>query len=117
MKWKMQTSNIKMSAKDKASTIQLIDTLVVELSILCNIAKGLDNSELVGLNRALRKAKLLRKRINSERKESLCWTSLLDSIVYLIMITKKYYSLFIDCILNQFFKNEFWNHNKIITNC
>lgn len=108
---------VKMPAKDKASTIKLIDALVVELSILCNRVKELDNSELVGLNRALRRAQRLRKRINSECKESLCWKALLDSIVYLIIITKKFYSLLINCIRKQFFKNEFWDNNKIIAYC
>ncbi len=113
----MQTSKTKLPAKDKASTIQSIDALVVELSILCNRAKELDNSELVGLNRALRRAQRLRKQINNECKESLCWKSLLDSVVYLIIITKKFYSLLINCIRKQFIKNEFWNHYKIITHC
>ncbi len=113
----MSKSKIKMPAKDKASTIKLVDALVAELSVLCNKAKELDNSELVGLNRALRRAQRLRKLINNECKESIHWKSLFDTIVYLIMVTKKFYSLFINCIRKQFFKNEFWDNNKIIAYC
>ena len=113
----MPTSKIEMPAKDKASTISLVDALVAELSALCERAKELNNSELVELNRALRRAKRLRKRINSEREESLQWELLFDSIAYFLIITKNFYSLFINCIRKQFFKNEFWDNNKIIAYC
>ncbi len=113
----MSKSKIKMPAKDKASTIRLVDALVTELSVLCKRAKELNNSELVELNRALRRAQRLRKLINSEHKASMHWKSLFDSIVYLIMATRKFYSLFINCIRKQFFKYEFWDNNKIIAYC
>lgn len=104
-------------AKKRTSTLKHIDSLIEELSSMHQCAKESNSPELVHLKRALMRAQHLRVLLNGKRTTSRHWNNMLDSVVFVLEVLKKMYSLFINYIQNQAIKHEFWNNNKIITHC
>lgn len=114
---KPRVPNNRWPAKKRTYTLRHIDSLIAELSIICQRAKETNSPEQVDLERALKRAYHVRILLNCKRTTSRQWKSLFDSIVFVLEVSKKFYSFFINYVQRQPIKYEFWNNNKIIAYC
>lgn len=102
---------MKFQIKKWDSILKHVDILIAELHKMHRHAKEVNSPVLVDLNRALEKARKLRKRLIVKHIYFREYKALFSSIVFLIEMAKKIYSLFINCILNKIIKYEVWKDN------
>lgn len=102
---------MKWQIKKRDSTLKHVDILIAELHKMRKHAREVNSPVLVNLNRALEKSRKLRKRIIEKRKDFREWKAVFSSIVFLIEVARKIYSLFINCILNKIIQYELWKDN------
>jgi hypothetical protein len=98
-------------------TLKHVDCLIAELSAICQYAKETNSPGLVDLERALKRAYHLRILLNCKRTTSRQWISLFEAVVFVLEVSKKFYSFFINYIQKKVINHEFWNNNKIIAYC
>ena len=114
---KFRVTKNRWPANKRTYALRHIDSLIVELSTICQYAKETNSPGLVDLERALKRAYHLRILLNCKRTTSRQWISLFEAVVFVLEVSKKFYSLVINYIQKKAIKHEFWNNNKIIAYC